>query len=380
MKPSIFLDYNSTTPVDPRVLDAMIPWFSERPGNAASAHFAGRQASFAVDKARSSVAQMLGVRESEIIWTSGATESNNTILRGFEHPDASRRRILVGATEHKAILDTADYLASTGWVVDLVPVDSNGEVNAERYRALLADDVALVSLMCANNETGVVHGIEALAAEAHGVGALFHSDCAQAPGRIPLDLSQLGIDFASFSAHKMYGPKGVGCMYVSRNMELNPLMHGGGHERGMRSGTTNVPGVVGFGLAAELISEHGEKEASALGALRDALTEQLQNRIEDVQVAGEHRNRLTNTLCIRFTGADAEAVMANAPDLAISSGSACSSLVPAASHVLRAMGISERDAFEYLRFSVGRMTTEDEVSQAVDSTIYAVKRVRELAA
>jgi cysteine desulfurase len=380
MKPSIFRDYNSTTPVDPRVLDAMIPWFSERPGNAASAHFAGRQASFAVDKARSSVAQMLGVRESEIIWTSGATESNNTILRGFEHPDASRRRILVGATEHKAILDTAEYLSSTGWVVDSVPVDSNGEVDAERYRALLADDVALVSLMCANNETGVVHGIEALAAEAHGVGALFHSDCAQAPGRIPLDLSQLGIDFASFSAHKMYGPKGVGCLYVSRNAELNPLMHGGGHERGMRSGTTNVPGVVGFGLAAELISEHGEQEASGFRALRDALTEQLHTQIEDVQVAGEHTNRLPNTLCIRFIGADAEAVMANAPDLAISSGSACSALVPAASHVLRAMGIPERDAFEYLRFSVGRMTTEDEISRALDSTIGAVKRIRELAA
>jgi len=323
---------------------------------------------------------MFGVREGEIIWTSGATESNNTILRGFQHPDVSRRRILVGATEHKAVLDTAGYLATTGWSVDLVPVDSDGEVDVERYRELLADDVALVSLMFANNETGVVHGIQALAAEAHGVGALFHSDCAQAPGRLPFDLAQLGVDFASFSAHKMYGPKGVGCMYVSRNVELNPLMHGGGHERGMRSGTTNVPGVVGFGLAAELISEHGEQEALALGALRDALTERLQNRIEDVQVAGEHRNRLPNTLCIRFTGADAEAVMANAPDLAISSGSACSSLVPAASHVLRAMGISERDAFEYLRFSVGRMTTEDEVSQAVDSTIYAVKRVRELAA
>jgi|LakMenEpi03Aug12_release.lakeMendotaPanAssembly.Ray.scaffolds.fasta_scaffold83138_3 cysteine desulfurase len=380
MRPSIFLDYNSTTPVDPQVLDAMIPWFSDRPGNAASAHFAGRQASFAVDKARSSVAQMLGVRDSEIIWTSGATESNNTILRGFDHPDEARRRILVGATEHKAVLDAADYLTTTGWAVDLVPVDSNGEVDAEGYRELLADDVALVSLMYANNETGVVHEIRELAAEAHGVGALFHSDCAQAPGRIPLDLAQLGVDFASFSAHKMYGPKGVGCMYVSRNVELNPLMYGGGHERGMRSGTTNVPGVVGFGLAAELISEHGEQESSALGALRDALTERLQNRIENVQVAGEHRNRLPNTLCIRFTGADAEAVMANAPDLAISSGSACSALVPAASHVLRAMGISERDAFEYLRFSVGRMTTDDEIAQAVDSVIVAVERVRKLAA
>ena len=380
MRPSIFLDYNSTTPVDPQVLDAMIPWFSDRPGNAASAHFAGRQASFAVDKARSSVAQMLGVRDSEIIWTSGATESNNTILRGFDHPDEARRRILVGATEHKAVLDAADYLTTTGWAVDLVPVDSNGEVDAEGYRELLADDVALVSLMYANNETGVVHEIRELAAEAHGVGALFHSDCAQAPGRIPLDIAQLGVDFASFSAHKMYGPKGVGCMYVSRNVELNPLMYGGGHERGMRSGTTNVPGVVGFGLAAELISEHGEQESSALGALRDALTERLQNRIEDVQVAGEHRNRLPNTLCIRFTGADAEAVMANAPDLAISSGSACSALVPAASHVLRAMGISERDAFEYLRFSVGRMTTDDEIAQAVDSVIVAVERVRKLAA
>lgn len=379
MKSTVFLDYNSTTPVDPRVLEAMIPWFSERPGNAASAHFAGRQASFAVDRARSSVAQMLRVRESEIIWTSGATESNNTILRGFDHPDASRRRILVGATEHKAVLDAADYLATTGWAIDLVPVDSNGEVDLERYRELLADDVALVSLMYANNETGVVHGIEELAAEAHGVGALFHSDCAQAPGRIALDLAELGVDFASFSAHKLYGPKGVGCMYVSRNVELKPLLHGGGHERGMRSGTTNVPGVVGFGFAAELVSEQVEKEASTLGALRDDLTERLRNRIEDVQVVGEHRTRLPNTLCIRFIGADAEAVMANAPDLAISSGSACSALVPAASHVLRAMGISERDAFEYLRFSVGRMTTDEEVSQTVESTIDAVKRVRELA-
>jgi cysteine desulfurase len=380
MKSSIFLDYNSTTPVDSRVLDAMIPWFSDRPGNAASAHYAGRQASFAVDQARSSVAQMLGVRESEIIWTSGATESNNTILRGFDHPDVARRRILVGATEHKAVLDAADYLTTTGWAVDLVPVDSNGEVDAERYSELLADDVALVSFMYANNETGVVHRIQELAEEAHGVGALFHSDCAQAPGRIPFDLAQLGVDFASFSAHKMYGPKGVGCMYVRRNAELNPLMHGGGHERGMRSGTTNVPGVVGFGMAAELISELVEEEASTLGSLRDALTQQLQNQIEDVQVAGEHANRLPNTLCIRFIGADAEAVIANAPDLAISSGSACSALVPAASHVLRAMGISERDAFEYLRFSVGRMTTDDEVSQAVESTIGAVKRIRELAA
>ena len=178
----------------------------------------------------------------------------------------------------------------------------------------------------------------------------------------------------------MYGPKGVGCMYVSRNVELKPLLHGGGHERGIRSGTTNVPGVVGFGFAAELISEHVEEEAAALGALRDALTERLQNRIEDVQVVGEHRSRLPNTLCIRFIGADAEAVMANAPDLAISSGSACSALVPAASHVLRSMGVSERDAFEYLRFSVGRMTTEDEIAQAADSVIVAVERVRKLAA
>ena len=380
MKPTVFLDYNSTTPVDPRVLEAMIPWFSERPGNAASAHFAGRQASFAVDKARSSVAQMLGVRESEIIWTSGATESNNTILRGFEHPDASRRRVLVGATEHKAVLDTADHLATRGWIVEVIPVESSGDIDIERYREMLEKDVALVSLMHANNETGVAHEIRELASEAHGVGAFFHSDCAQTPGRIPIDLGQLGVDFASFSAHKMYGPKGVGCMYVSRNVELKPLLHGGGHERGMRSGTTNVPGVVGFGFAAELISEHVEQEAAALGALRDALTERLQNRIEDVQVVGEHRSRLPNTLCIRFIGADAEAVMANAPDLAISSGSACSALVPAASHVLRAMGVSERDAFEYLRFSVGRMTTEDEIAQAADSVIVAVERVRKLAA
>lgn len=380
MKPTIFLDHNSTTPVDARVLEAMTPWFSDRPGNAASAHSSGRQAAFAVDQARSSVARMLGVRESEIIWTSGATESNNTILFGFEHPEPSRRRILVGATEHKAVLDTADHLKTFGWVVDLVPVNPHGEVDMERYREMLATDVALVSLMCANNETGVIYSTRALADEAHEVGALFHSDCAQAPGRIPVDLVQMGVDYASFSAHKMYGPKGVGCMYVSRHAELRPLMHGGGHERGMRSGTTNVPGVVGFGLAAELVSESLEEDAATMRALRDALTEQFVKKIGDLQILGDEVSRLPNTLCIRFVGADAEAVMANASDLAISSGSACSALIPAASHVLRAMGISERDGFEFLRFSVGRTTTEEEISQAIDSTVDAVERVRKLAA
>ncbi|CAM8620828.1 NifS Cysteine sulfinate desulfinase/cysteine desulfurase and related enzymes [Acidimicrobiia bacterium] len=323
---------------------------------------------------------MLGVRESEIIWTSGATESNNTILFGFEHPEPSRRRILVGATEHKAVLDTADHLKTFGWVVDLVPVNPHGEVDMERYREMLATDVALVSLMCANNETGVIYSTRALADEAHEVGALFHSDCAQAPGRIPVDLVQMGVDYASFSAHKMYGPKGVGCMYVSRHAELRPLMHGGGHERGMRSGTTNVPGVVGFGLAAELVSESLEEDAATMRALRDALTEQFVKKIGDLQILGDEVSRLPNTLCIRFVGADAEAVMANASDLAISSGSACSALIPAASHVLRAMGISERDGFEFLRFSVGRTTTEEEISQAIDSTVDAVERVRKLAA
>ena len=380
MKQAIFLDYNSTTPVDPRVLESMIPWFSDRPGNAASAHSSGRQAAFAVDQARASVARMLGVRASEIIWTSGATESNNTVLRGFDHPDASRRRVLVGATEHKAILDTADYLKTLGWMVDLIPVDSHGQVDAERYSELLADDVALVSLMYANNETGVIHSIQDLAAKAHEVGALFHSDCAQAPGRIPVDLVQLGVDFASFSAHKLYGPKGVGCMYVSRRAELKPLIHGGGHERGMRSGTTNVPGVIGFGIAADLASEGLQSDAETLGSMRNDLSQQLFEQIKDVQVVGEDVNRLPNTLCIRFVGADAEAVMANASDLAISSGSACSALIPTASHVLRAMDVSERDAFEFLRFSVGRMTTKEEIDQAVDSCVGAVERVRKLAA
>lgn len=378
MTNQIFLDYNSTTPVDPSVLDEMIPWFTAQPGNAASAHVSGRIAAVAVEAARDSVAHLLGVRSSEVVWTSGATESNNTVIRGLERLKSTRDRLLVGATEHKAVLETAMHLREFGWIVDVIPVDRRGLIDIEVFRSLLGEDVALVSVMIANNETGVVNPVEKLVELAHDVGALFHSDCAQAPGRISLDLGGLNVDFASISAHKMYGPKGVGCLYVNRRTDIEPLLLGGGHERGLRSGTTNVPGVVGFGAAARIVEESLQEESKRLEMLSDMLLSEFENRVDEMEVVGNRQSALPNTLCIRFHGADAEAVVANSPSVAFSSGSACSSLIPSSSHVLRAMGMSEDEAFECVRFSVGRMTTASEIEEAAEHVAAAVERVRSL--
>ena len=354
----IYLDYNATTPVDPAVLEAMLPWFTSEFGNAASVHPRGRRALGAVEHAREQVAALLGVSPRRSSGPLARPKPTTCALKGaVEASPPGRGRVLLGATEHKAVLDTGEWLLSQGATVDLVPVDADGLPDATALRELLDDDVAVVSVMLANNETGVIAPVAELADLAHEVGALFHTDATQAPGRIPVDLSELGVDLASFSAHKMYGPKGIGCLYVSRSVRLAPHMHGGGHERGLRSGTLNVPGIVGFGAAAALAAEKEPADSSRYRALVESLVGGLQERVDGVELVAAGAPRLPNTANLRFHGTDGEAVMANAPLVAISSGSACTSQVPTASHVLRAMGMTDAEAAECLRFSVGRQTS-----------------------
>jgi cysteine desulfurase len=380
MTGEIYLDYNATTPVDPSVLESMLPWFSNRFFNPASAHRSGRSASAAIDDSRQQVARAIGGSPGEVVFTSGATEANNLALKGIaDELPLNRRRVLVGATEHLAVLDVAEWLETRGVRVDSVPVDAHGSIDVKRYEALLDSDVGLVAIMVANNETGVIAPVAPLAELAHQAGALFHTDATQALGRMSVDVRKWGVDTASFSAHKIYGPKGSGALYVKRGTELGPLLHGGGHEKGLRSGTLNVPAIVGFGLSAELAASSWMDDSDRYSSLSRQLLDGMTSMIPHAELIGREENRLSNTTTLRFVGAEADAVMANVPDVAVSSGSACSSLVPSASHVLRAMGLSENAAFECIRFSVGRPTNSREVNDAVDKVASAVKRVREIA-
>ncbi len=375
----IYLDYNATTPVAPEVLEAMTPWFSGSFWNAASAHGPGMTAAAAVDVARQQVAQSIGARPAEVVFTSGASEANNLALKGVAAKAApSRRRVLVGSTEHKAVLDTADWLATQGYDVSLIPVGDSGVVDVEMLSSMLDDSVMLVSVMLANNETGVISPVAGLAAAAHDAGALFHTDATQALGRIPVDVAALGVDLASFSAHKLYGPKGTGALFVGRGVEVEAQIHGGGHERGARSGTLNVPGIVGFGAAAHRAATRMSSEAPRQAELVHRLLVGLREQVAGVERIGAATERLPNTANIRIPGADAEAVMANAPQVAVSSGSACTSAIPTPSHVLKAMGLSDDEAYECLRFSVGELTSDDEIDGAVDAIAVAIARVRAL--
>lgn len=379
MSDPIYLDYNATTPVDPAVLEEMLPWFSEGFWNAASAHGPGRRSSAAVEQAREQVAESIGARPSAIYFTSGATEADNLALKGAAEAAEERPRVVIAATEHKAVLDTARWLEEQGRPVTMVPVGRNGNIDIDAYQDAIDDSVAVVSVMLANNETGVVVEVDRLAEIAHAHGALFHTDAAQALGRIEIDVTELGVDLASFSAHKAYGPKGIGALYVARRVGLSPLIHGGGHEKGLRSGTLNVPGIVGFGCAASIaagsVAAERERQAKLIERLVDALRECL----DEVDWIAQDSRRLPNTAMVRFLGADAEAVMAHASDVAVSSGSACTSSVPAPSHVLTAMGLDQEAALECLRFSVGRPTSHREVEEAAVRVARAVEQVRALA-
>ncbi|MBD3923300.1 cysteine desulfurase [Nocardioides cavernae] len=374
----VYLDYNATTPLAPEVLELMIPWMIEKPWNAASAHVGGRIALGAVETARGEVADLIGARPKEIVFTSGSTEANNLAIRGSLDTATDRRRVLVAATEHKAVLETAEALTASGVKVEMLPVHRDGLVDLEYLSTALGGDVALVSVMLANNETGVIQPIDQIARLAHHSGALVHSDATQAPGRMQIDVQELGLDLASFSAHKFYGPKGVGALYVRRGVSLSPQQLGGGHEAGLRSGTTNVPGVVGMGAASTLAQQNLAKSVEQSQRLIDLLIGCINEKLPGAEVVTGTAKRLPNTVNLRFPGADGEAVMVNAPNVLMSTGSACTSRVPDASHVLQAMGRSQEEAYECLRFSVGRETTAEEMSVAADCVASAVERVREL--
>lgn len=360
----VYLDFNATTPVAESVLAEMLPWFSEQFGNAASTHGHGQLAAAAVQDARAAVGEALGAPFNSIVFTSGATEANNLAIRGVPG------RVVVPATEHKAVLDTAAAGEFT-----LVPVDERGRLDLDALDHAAAG-ASLISVMLANNETGVLHDLTAVVEIGSRHGCLVHTDATQAFGKLDLDLSALGVDLASVSAHKVYGPKGIGALYVRRGVMLDSIMTGGGHERGFRSGTLNVPGIVGFGAAAQWL--HPSTDATRSRALLDRLL----GRLDALKpfTYSDHHAGLPNTLNLRFPGADAEAVIANAPEICISTGSACTAAVPEPSHVLLAMGVSPAHAFESLRISVGAPTTEDDVDRAALSLERAVQRVRQFGA
>jgi cysteine desulfurase len=376
----VYLDYHATTPVDPEVFQAMAPYFTEKFGNAASRQYRlGWDAQEAVEQARGEVAQLIGADAKEIVWTSGATEANNLALKGLaDVAGASRNHFVTVATEHKSVLDTCKRLERRGCRVTVLPVDSSGQVDLEALRAAVSEQTAAVSVMAANNEIGVLAPIAAIAAIAHEHGALMHSDAVQVAGKVPFDVNAAGVDLASVTAHKLYGPKGVGALYVRRRnprVTIAPLLDGGGHERGMRSGTLNVPGIVGFGRAAVLGRGHLGQEAERLLRLRTRLLEGLRTRIADMIVNGALEARLPGNLNVSFPGVDGEALLISlCEDVAVSSGAACTAAEP--SHVLKALGHKVDLALASLRFGLGRWTTEEEVDLVCERVAETVARLR----
>ena len=378
----IYLDNNATTPMDPRVLDAMVPYFTQKFGNAASRNHAfGWVAEEAVDYAREQVAKIIGATEKEIIFTSGATEADNLAIKGvFEMYQEKGNHIITTVTEHKAVLDTCKHIEKLGGKVTYLPVKEDGLIDLNELEAAMTKETILVSIMYGNNEIGVIQPVKEIAAIAHKHGALFMTDATQAVGKIPVDVNADGIDLLAFSAHKIYGPKGVGALYVRRKgprVKVTAQMDGGGHERGMRSGTLNVPGIVGFGKACELCIQEMESEAKRLSAMRDRLQSAL-TVLEESYVNGNVEHRLPHVANISFKYVEGEGLMMAMKDLAVSSGSACTSASLEPSYVLKSLGLSDDLAHSSIRFGLGRFTTDEEVDYAVEVTKKAVTHLREL--
>ena len=378
----IYMDYHATTPVDPRVLDAMLPYLREEFGNAASrSHVFGWKAEEAVERAREQVAKLIGAVGKEIVWTSGATESDNLAIKGVAEFYRDRgQHIITAVTEHKAVLDTCKRLEKQGYVVTYLPVDGNGRVNPQAVAAAMTDKTILVSIMLANNEIGTVNPVDEIGEIVKARGAFFHIDAVQGVGKIPFDVNRSHADLVSLSAHKMYGPKGIGALYVRRKprVRLTPIIDGGGHERGMRSGTLNVPGIVGFGQAAELCRLEMDGEAHRVLGLRERLRKGIEARVPSTSVNGSLEHRLPGNLNISFAFVEGEAMMMALKDVAVSSGSACTSASLEPSYVLRALGVGEEMAHSSIRFGLGRFTTEDEVDYVVDLVADKVKRLRDM--
>ncbi|WP_298351957.1 IscS subfamily cysteine desulfurase [Runella sp.] len=378
MRLPVYLDYNATTPVDQRVLTAMLPWFTEQFGNAASrTHLYGWTAEEAVAQARKQVAKLLNANPKEIVFTSGATEANNLAIKGvFEKLSYKGRHIVTVATEHKAVLDTCHHLEQLGAEVTYLTPSADGLITPEQLAEALRKETILVSVMYANNEIGVIQPIRELAAVTHQAGALFHTDATQAVGKLPLDVQAEGIDLLSLSAHKLYGPKGIGALYVRQGIEVVSQMDGGGHERGRRSGTLNVPAIVGLGKACELAQKEMKTESERLRQLRDRLESAVLENVPDTFVNGSATHRLSHLTNICFEHIDGENLLLNLKDIAVSTGSACTSASVLPSYVLKMLGLSDDQAYASLRFSLGRFTTDEEIDFAIQHIGEVVRKMR----
>ena len=381
VKTPIYMDNNATTRCDPRVVEAMLPFFTEHYGNAASRnHPFGWVAEEAVDTAREQIAALIGASSKEIIFTSGATESNNLAIKGVAAMYKKKgNHLITQVTEHKAVIDPCKRLERDGFQVTYLPVDKFGQVSAAQVAAALTDKTILVSLMAANNEIGTLQPIADIGAVCKARGVLFHTDAVQAVGKVPLDVEEMGIDLLSLSGHKLYGPKGVGALYVRRKnprVRLDPLIDGGGHERGMRSGTLAVQNIVGLGMACELCRKELAEETNRLLALRNRLRQGIESQLEEVSLNGHPTERLPGNLNLSFAYVEGEGLMMGMKDVAVSSGSACTSASLEPSYVLKALGVGDDLAHSSIRFGLGRFNTEEEVDYVVDHVVDAVKKLR----
>jgi cysteine desulfurase len=383
MKLPIYMDYHATTPMDPRVFEAMKPYFLETFGNAASRnHSFGWEAEEAVEKSRKQIAGLIGATAKEIVFTSGATESNNLALKGVAEMYAEKgNHIITFATEHKAILDTCKRLEKHGIRVTYLPVQQNGLVDLDQLAAAITDKTILISVMYANNEIGVLQPIAEIGKLAKSKGVLLHTDATQAGGKVPVNVITDNIDLMSLSAHKMYGPKGVGALYVRRKgprVQITAQMDGGGHERGMRSGTLNVPGIVGLGEACALCLAEMPTESKRMAFLRDKLRDKLQSELDETYINGTMERRLPNNLNISFAYVEGESLLMGINDIAVSSGSACTSATLEPSYVLKALGAGDDLAHSSIRFGLGRFNTEEEVDYVAAKVIDVVRKLRDL--
>jgi cysteine desulfurase len=383
IKLPIYMDNHATTPVDPRVLDAMLPYFTERFGNAASRnHSFGWTAEEAVENARAQVARLVNTTPKEIIFTSGATESDNLAIKGVAEMYREKgNHIITQVTEHKAVLDTCKRLEKYGYEVTYLPVEKDGRINLDDLRRAITPKTILITIMYANNEIGVIQPVAEIGKIAKEKGVFFHSDGVQAVGKIPVDVQADNIDLLSISAHKLYGPKGVGALYVRRRnprVQLAAMIDGGGHERGMRSGTLNVTGIIGLGKACELCQIEMNEEADRLRGLRDRLRKGLEAKLDEIYINGSMEHRLPNNLNMSFAFVEGESLLMGINDVAVSSGSACTSATLEPSYVLKALGVGEDLAHTSIRFGIGRFNTEEEVDYVTNRMVEVVSRLREL--
>ncbi len=383
LKLPVFMDYHSTTPVDPRVLEAMLPYFSQNFGNAASKnHSFGWDAEDAVAKARKQIAQLISCNSKEVVFTSGATESNNLALKGVAGMYREKgNHIITAVTEHKAILDTAKRLEKEGFEITYLTVGTDGLIDLEALKAAITDQTILISIMLANNEIGVIQPAHEIGKIAKEKGIIFHCDAAQGVGKVPINVDEMGIDLMSFSAHKIYGPKGVGGLYVRRKkprVRLLASMDGGGHERGMRSGTLNVPSIVGLGEACAICETEMEQENLRLTKMRNRLQNHIMSELDEVYLNGHPEKRLAQNLNISFAYVEGESLMMGLKEIALSSGSACTTATLEPSYVLRALGVGSDLAHSSLRFGLGRFTTDEEIDYVGKRVVEAVNRLREM--